>query len=217
MTEWENRMMNHPNELCRDTQLQIGFVQHLQPHLKSCRIENSPPIKGLSFVGPKTECIPYFKMCDDSSPFVVEDCPPLSRILKSRFFCRNVTNFLDEEAVCFPGFYRRCHGNSPSVCYLPAVQCSDQGGFCNDKSHYICPKDANITFSQEEIDGLSITEKEIRFFESTKRHNFTKCRSDGHFVCSDGLKCIHKTLKCDGYRQCDDGSDEGYSQCGTCP
>ena len=36
------------------------------------------------------------------------------------------------------------------------------------------------------------------------------------FPCLDGNKCIHTSLLCDGYEQCDDGSDEEPRFCEDC-
>ena len=200
-------MQSHPNELCRDLQLQIGKVDHLQRHLRPCKSERNQ--KGLT-LGSHVKCFPYVLMCDrdlTTYDFVDEDCPPLSRLLKSDFFCLNHTNFGVEGTGChgYP-----CSGNSRNSCYDSNFNCSEhkamtQAHRCSDNSDYVCDKEAGS------LDDFLIS---LSGFE---RHNFTRCAEEGHFVCSDGKKCIHRTLKCDGHEQCDDGSDEGEVECGICP
>ena len=110
ITDWQFKVLNHRNELCRNTQLQIGEVEHLAPELSPCIIDRR---KGLRF-GNDTQCIPYYKMCDNmdaSSQILVEDCPPLSRILQSRFFCKNPSNFIDKN-ICFNELYEPCKGTA---------------------------------------------------------------------------------------------------------
>lgn len=44
-------------------------------------------------------------------------------------------------------------------------------------------------------------------------YNVGNCTSS-EFACADGYTCISETDKCDGNKQCDDGSDEAPSICG---
>ena len=37
------------------------------------------------------------------------------------------------------------------------------------------------------------------------------------FLCRDGKTCIPNSLRCDGYEQCEDGSDENATYCEHCP
>ena len=41
-----------------------------------------------------------------------------------------------------------------------------------------------------------------------------ECRSY-QFKCNNGRQCIMETSKCDGWKSCDDGSDETTELCGT--
>lgn len=34
------------------------------------------------------------------------------------------------------------------------------------------------------------------------------CLKGSHYKCADGVQCIRKTWKCDGWEDCKDGSDE---------
>ena len=105
-----------------------------------------------------------------------------------------------------------CEGNSPSNCYdkdevCTATSIGESRVICQDNSEYICHR----------ADEHSWLEEDLLSFYSLKRHNFTQCEQDRHFVCKDRGKCIHSSLVCDGYEQCDDGSDEGWDRCGKCP
>ena len=42
--------------------------------------------------------------------------------------------------------------------------------------------------------------------------NFLSCSAD-KFACADGLECISELYVCDGWKKCDDGSDESDSLC----
>jgi len=44
------------------------------------------------------------------------------------------------------------------------------------------------------------------------------CREDFMWTCKiEKHQCIHDSLVCDGYKQCDDGSDEDPTLCASCP
>ena len=214
-------MMRHPNKLCRDPQLQIGKVEHLIPNLIECwALSRGYHTRGLNF-GEDSNCISYHEMCADATPYAYESCPPLSRIFNSNFFCKNSTYFKDKDVRPLE-FFRPCTGNAPTESYHPVVQCSELTiGTCSDNSNYICPLQNEIlTYSAAEIKWFSqftLNVEYVKGIVNANRHNFTKCRDDGHFVCLDGKKCIHKTLKCDGHPHCEDGSDEGDNQCASCP
>ena len=201
MTVWKNEVITHPNELCQDTQLQIGQVKHLHRHLINCTSDEG--VKGLTFDS-DVECIPYDKICAIKSNYRIyydtgannydyKKCPPLWRLLHSHYFCLNHTNF-EGNRYC-PEGHLKCKGNSPWKCYDPANQCklSTNNCDCYDNSDYICDVDLNFD-------------------------DFMKCKGDRHhFLCANGKQCIHFRLLCDGYAQCGDGSDEGDEQCGHCP
>ena len=206
-TDWELNVSNHSNELCRNTQLQIGKVSHLQSHLKDCFDG-----RGLTF-GSDVSCVKYTDMCLNVAHSNV-DCPPLGRLLNSRHFCQNPSNFIDKLHCNFPRDEMSCTGNSPKYCFNPKLQCSvdlithKQVG-CLDASDYICPKSGFPDWASDN--------EEILLENDSYMHNFSRCESDGHFVCNDGKSCIHQALICDGYEQCEDGSDEAYEKCNACP
>ena len=44
------------------------------------------------------------------------------------------------------------------------------------------------------------------------------CKAEFMWTCQrNKQQCIHKSLVCDGYEQCDDGSDEDSGLCASCP
>ena len=67
---------------------------------------------------------------------------------------------------------------------------------CNDATEAYCPDLSDIRPCPER-GGLA-------------------CDEDVFFRCADGHFCIHQSLVCDGYGQCDDGSDE-EAECHKCP
>lgn len=219
--DWKVEVMNHPNQLCRDTQRQIGKVEHLIPHLTECsESARGFRTKGLNF-GENTDCYSFHEMCADARPYVSKTCPPLSRVINSNYFCKNTTYFKDIDVRPME-FFLRCTGNAPTECFLPSLKCSGLTiGTCSDNSNYICPLENEVlTYTKAQIKWFSQFTANLelaRTIVNANRHNFTMCRDKGHFVCRDGKKCIHKTLKCDGYNQCDDGSDEDETQCAICP
>ena len=209
--DWVKKVLGHPNELCRNPQLQIGIVEHLHRHLEAC---NDFWADSLTF-GPDVECFPFSNMCDnrDSSQHISKDCPPLSRLLKSDFFCKNPANF-KRKKICRRTNMAQCSGNSQSNCYMAHTQCTafEDGKkpflSCSDNSDYICPK---------ALPELNKPQMEDLRRDHLVRDSFKGCKEKGHFVCDDQMKCIHKTLLCDGYEQCDDGSDEERERCIKCP
>ena len=66
---------------------------------------------------------------------------------------------------------------------------------CNDATEAYCPDLSDIRPCPER-GGLA-------------------CDEDVFFRCADGHFCVHRSLVCDGYGQCDDGSDE--ARCHKCP
>lgn len=190
--------MNHSNELCRNTQLQIGKVEHLQESITECLTEDGN--RGLTLAGPKVECFQNVHMCDLEYDYAASasfsdayyDCPPLMRYLKSNYFCKNATKF--EDFCSKEKNETNCKGNSPSKCFTER-DCFWQKR-CPDKSDYSCKR------HNETID------EKIIFFAS--------CVKEG-FICKNKKQCIHIDLLCDGHVQCEDESDEGDEQCGSCP
>ena len=199
--------MRHQNELCRDPQLQIGRVNHLLGFLKKCQTKERS-LEGLTF-GSNVKCIAYDDMCKNLTIDHNFDCLPLLRLLNSNYFCTNVENFKDKD-ICSSKGQIPCTGNSPSHCYEPLLQCTIRAKStetnCPDYSDYIC----NKKLSEE-------WELPPQHHDMIIRHNFSMCEKEGHFLCADGMKCIHRNLLCDGYEQCNDGSDEGQEKCSVCP
>ena len=136
--EWKLRVENHPNKWCRNTQLQIGKVDHLLPHLIECVREKD--VNGLTFDGGNAKCEIHSSMCEGplAAPFIIEECPPLSRILKSDYFCKNHTNFKDKNICYDSSYWEPCKGNSPSKCYPLISKCTS--GKDNNQLHYITYK-----------------------------------------------------------------------------
>lgn len=196
--EWEDEVMNHTNENCRNTQLQIGLVDHLYQHLTDCG-------GGLTFDPDVVQCVPYKDMCqigyskNPTFDHTYYNCPPLMRILQSDFFCKNPANFngthFKNDTSC-PSGQKHCKGDSPSKCHF-GINCHIERA-CPDNSDYSCRYRVNDTIHEDYL------------------IEFASCIEWG-FICKDKQQCIHMDLLCDGYEQCEDKSDEADEYCGSCP
>lgn len=116
------KVLQNSNKLCQDTQLQIGNVAHLQRHLSTCQSDGG--FDGLTF-GKDVKCVPYYRMCQLIPSDEQYQCPPLMRLLQSKFFCYNSTNF-EGKNVCVQKATMKCSGNSPSHCYERSKHCPER-------------------------------------------------------------------------------------------
>ncbi len=107
------------------------------------------------------------------------------------FFCK-CQALSDTEIFLVPGMFRisLIEHEAMQGQYSWAVLCCSLNCAegCLDNSHLVCNSNSSV------CDPLN-----------------------GMWTCDDGLKCIHTSLKCDGYPQCQDGSDERQDVCRKCP
>ena len=159
---------------------------------------------------PATDPVQVEKVCIDCKPFcrqeTVDDddystfdgChPDLKGYESSKGFCSNYDYWKNRPCSdqAKPSglegvfHYEKSSGNSPGKCFSTDCNCRQCAVLLSgpDFSEKICPLPNSF------------------------------CNEPYMRACKDMKTCIHENLFCDGYTQCEDGSDENESICSKCP